>query len=133
MSFCHSCSHYHSLGSPRKELIQSSGDPNLVTVAQETSPNHLALGASRVCVYSRTGIYFFAFLKSCCLRLWLPTSLNPRATEILPFRTLSDLGHPEILGAIKNKIGCMDNHKGLRDNHYSDTRVGYHTEKKTAG
>lgn len=33
------------------------------------------------------------------------------------------MAYPEILGAVKNKIGCMDNHKGLRDNHYSDTKT----------
>lgn len=34
-------------------------------------------------------------------------------SEIFPFGTLTDLASPL---AIKNKIGCLDNHKRLRDN-----------------
>lgn len=53
-------------------------------------------------------------------RCWGPgfqTACIQVLTEILPFGTLSDLDRDQLLGAIKNKESCLDNHKGLRDSH----------------
>lgn len=43
-----------------------------------------------------TGLYTFAYLKSCCLMILLPISLKLDAIEITPFGTLVGLGTPSI-------------------------------------
>ena len=95
-----------SLASPRKELIHLSGAPVFATAAQGTPPDSLALVASGAHTCSPTGLYTLHSFKSCCLRVWLPVSLNPGA-ETLPFGTLTGLGTHLLLGASKNIIGCL--------------------------
>lgn len=62
--------------------------------------------------FSSHRIIYTCILKSCCLRVWLPISLNLCVSELFPFwgRTW----HPQPLEAMKNKIRCLDNHKGLK-------------------
>ena len=50
--------------------------PIFVIAAQGVPPDGLALGASGAYACGPTGLYIFAFFKSCCLRLWLPNRLN---------------------------------------------------------
>lgn len=52
---------------PEKSLCLS-GDPIAETAAQGTPPNCLALVARR--------LYLFVYFKFCCLRVWIPISLN---------------------------------------------------------
>ena len=53
-------------------------------------------------------------LKSCCLRIWLPISLN-LGVEILPSKTLTDRSWHTLNYWEPLKVGCLDNHKGVRD------------------
>lgn len=55
---------------------------------------------------------YLSTFKSYCLRVWLLISLNLDG-EIFLFGADRSC---HILGAIKNIRGCLDKHKGLRDN-----------------
>ena len=50
--------------------------PGFLPATQGTPPHHLALVASRAYTCGPTGLYIFAFLKSCCLRVWLLIHLS---------------------------------------------------------
>ena len=100
---------FSSLESPRKEL-HSSGALIFVAVAQGITPAHLTLVASGAHSCSSTGLCIFVYFKNCYLRVWLPASMN-LGTEILFFGTLTFLACSQLLGAIKNVIGCLDKHK----------------------
>jgi len=112
---CHLCTlswlHNNSLVPPRKELIHFSGTPIFVTVLKETPPDQCT-------VYdcSPTGLHIFAYFKSCCLRACL--LINPELELIwhLSLEQRKILTQPQQLGPIKNKAGCLDNHRGSRDN-----------------
>lgn len=108
---------YRSPVSPRKKLILLSGTLTFATVAQGTPSDGLALGTSRLYACGPKGQHIFAFCKSCCLEVWLPISLNIGAEwDPPPLEHWLVLEHPQLLGAIDNKTGCLDNHKGFRDN-----------------
>ena len=55
--------------------LHITGAPVFASAAQRSPPDYLTLVASATYVYSPT-IYIFAYFKSCCLRVWLPMSLN---------------------------------------------------------
>jgi len=61
-------------GTSQKELIHSSGALIFSTVSKKTSLNHLVCRPRRGYDYGPTGLYIFAYIKRCCLRVWLPIS-----------------------------------------------------------
>ena len=91
---------------PKKKLIHSSGALIFSTAAQGTPPDH-----------SSRGLYISACFKSCCLMVWLPNLPECRYwLTYAPSEQGQVLTHTQLLGMIKNKIGCVDSHKGWRDN-----------------
>ena len=91
---------------PEKELIHSSKALIFATVAQESPPDH-----------SSRGLYISVCFKSCCLKVWLPILPESRCwLTYAPSKQGWVLTYTQLLGMIKNKIGCMDSHKGWRDN-----------------
>lgn len=71
-----------SLRSPWASLrltqISQEGENTLISSPKFCSccPDHLAVEANRVYNRSPTGMFTFAYFKSCCLRVWPPISLN---------------------------------------------------------
>lgn len=94
---------------PRRALVQSSGD-------QETPLDCLVLVASRAYTCCPTRLDMFAYFKTCCLRVWLPISLDLDADWDPPRWILTGLAQPQLLGDIKNTTACLKNHKDSRDN-----------------
>lgn len=61
------------------------------------------------------GLYTFAYSRSCYWRVWLPISLNIGADWGPPLWSTEVSSYSQLLETIKNKISCLNNHKGLRD------------------
>lgn len=72
--------------------------PNLSNCQPGHSSRTLSLGAGTVYDCGHTRLYILAYLKSCCLRIWLPISLKLSA-ENPPLETLTDLGTPLTVGS----------------------------------
>ena len=66
--------------SPKNESIYLFGALVFATAAQRTLPDHLTNGLMLVVLQECLCLHTF---KSCCLRVWLPNSLN-LGTKILP-------------------------------------------------
>ena len=64
-------------------------EPHFLQLHPGTPRDRLAVAVSR---------YPVAYLNSCCLRVWLPISLN-LAAKMLPFETLTGLGTPSTMGS----------------------------------
>lgn len=90
----------------RGALSFVSGAPMSAAAAQGTPLDLLVLVGSRL----RLWAYILAHSKGSCLRAWLPGSRNIRAEGDPPFR----LGRStaSAAGAVKNNVGCLDNHEG---------------------
>ena len=99
-----------SLASSRKVLIPLSDALTFVAAAR----GHLYITwfwcPAGFMLIGPTGLCIFAYFKSSCPRLCFLIGLILGA-EISPFGTLTGLGTPSQLGVMKNKIGCLDNHK----------------------
>lgn len=52
------------------QMELSSGTLIFVAATQKTPLDHLAYA------HNPTGLYIFTYFESCCLRVWLPISLN---------------------------------------------------------
>ena len=78
---------------PRMELIHTSGALIFATAAQGTPPDHLGLMTNSTNTCSLTGLWIFAHLKSCCLWVWLPISLNLSADCNLPLWDMDRSSH----------------------------------------
>ena len=72
-------------------------------------PAELMFAVSQNCIYLHA-------IKSCCLRICLPNSMDLGANTI-PLGTLTSFGTPSTvpLVALKNIIYCLEKHKNLRN------------------
>lgn len=86
------------LVSPRKEFIHLPGTPIFVPVTWRTPADCLA---SRIYACSHRRLYIFAYFSKFLLRVWLP---NPKFNCWGPPLWDTDLVHPQILGAVKNRV-----------------------------
>lgn len=114
MSFLHNLSASTAHHRFSEQLIHLYG-ALIFALTHRICPRSPSLEASRIYNCCSTGLYIFTYFKSCCLRVWFPITLkwgNEVLPEIPPLETLTGLGIPSTTGAIKNKSGCLDNHKG---------------------
>ena len=101
--------------SPRKEPVHLTEALFFTTAA----PGHLQI----TCLRELTAVKLAVphgdiptLFKSSCLRVCLPISLNLGA-DWEPHLWDTDWSwRPQLQGAMKNKIGCLDNQKGLGNN-----------------
>ena len=73
------------------------------------------LAVLQICIYLKT-------IKIWCLRVWLLVSLNI-VLRSSPLGHWQVLAHPQLLGVTEHVVGCLDKHKGLRNNR--DLRQGW--------
>lgn len=69
------------------------------------------LEVSRIYDCSPTELYIFEYFESCCMRIWLPISLEVGAKWMLSLEHRQALAHPQQMGHITNKSSCVDNQK----------------------
>lgn len=112
---CHVCTlswlHNNWLVPPRKKLIHFPGTPIFVTVFKGTPPDQCT-----VCDSSPTRLHIFAYFKGCCLRVCLLISPELGLLSHLCFEQQQISTQLQQVGPIKNKSGCLDNHRDSRDN-----------------
>ena len=94
----------------QKRVCTLIWSPDLCNCCPEDTYRSLSSGSQRGLRLQSHRIIYNCTLYNCCLRVWLLISLNLGADWDPPFGTLV-LVHLQLLGAIKNKKGCLDNHK----------------------
>ena len=103
--------YYSSPASPRKDFKQLSGALTFETNTQDRWPSS---GGQQGLYCGPTELYKSEYFKSCCLRVWFSVSLNVGADWDPPLwntdRSWYILNCWEVF-----KIGCLDNHRVLRD------------------
>ena len=83
---------YSALVSPRKELIITL-EPWCLWLSHRRHLRSPGLVASRAYTCSPTGLYIFAYSKSCCPRVWLPIHPNLRADQETPLQDTDSSWH----------------------------------------
>ena len=101
---------------PGKKFAQSAGVPILRTVTQGTPLDGLTVMARGAQSSGPIELFSFAYFKSCCLGVWFPVTLNLGADRDPPFGDTDRSCTVPLLGAIKNKIDCLNNPKSLINN-----------------
>lgn len=94
----------HRVRTEKQYLTSDSPRTQLRGSKQKYPPHTFPL--KEVYLYTLQAAAWGSSLQSACIDV---------LSEILPCRTLPDLGIPSTTGSTKNKEGCLVNHKDLRD------------------